>query len=113
MKCQSKIDIHTDSGYRRLDTAEDIKGYGMRGLTMMRRGVTTDGRQVVNLLDSICKSHRLVIRSIYGSEVLAAAHGMADVCPTIVALIEIASSARTPEQVRRYREQGNMDIYVT
>ena len=38
MKCLRQVDIRTDSGYRRLDTAEDVRGYGMRGLTLLRRG---------------------------------------------------------------------------
>ena len=60
MKCLSQVDIHADSGYRRLDTAVDVRGYGMRRLTLLRRGKIADGRDVVHLLDSVCKSHRLV-----------------------------------------------------
>eukprot|EP00973_Karenia_brevis_P020560 2823133-Karenia_brevis.AAC.1 len=29
-KCKNVRDIHTDSGYRRIDSADDIQGYGMR-----------------------------------------------------------------------------------
>ena len=112
MKCQKKVDIHTDSGYRRLDSVEDVKGYGTRGLTMLRRGVTKDGRAVVHLLDSICKSNRLVIRSSYGAELLAAAHGMEDAFPIVITLIEIANGVRKPEQIKQYREVGNLEFDV-
>ena len=39
MKCIGILDIHTDSGYRRITEAEDVRGYGMRGLCSLRRGV--------------------------------------------------------------------------
>ena len=80
---------------------------------MLRRGVTKEGPAVVHLLDSICKSHRLVIRSSCGAELLAAAHGMEDVFPTIITLIEIASGVRTAERIKHYRERGNLELDVT
>ena len=113
MKCQGQVDIHADSGYRRLDAADDVKGYGLRGLTMLRKGKTSTGQNVVHLLDSICKSHRLVIRSSYGAELLAAAHGMEDAYPTIITLIEIANGVRNADQIKQYREQGNLELDVT
>ena len=54
-----------------------------------------------------------MIRSSYGAELLAAAHGMEDVYPVIVTLIEIASGVRTAEQTKRYREQGELEFDVT
>ena len=113
MKCQGKVDVYTDSGYRRLDAADDVKGYAMRGLAMLRRGKTPTGQNVVHLLDSICKSRRLVIRSSYGAELLAAAHGMEDVYPTIITLIEIVKGVRTADQIKGYREHGNLELDVT
>ena len=113
MKCSQKLDTHTDSGYRRVGSAEDVKGYGMRGLTLLRRGITKEGRHIIHRLDSICKSHRLIIRSSYGAELLSAAHGYDDIYPTIITLIEIATGVRTPEQIKQYRVNGGIEIEVT
>ena len=68
MTCNATIDLHSDSGYRRLNGDDDeTKGYGMRGLNVLRRGIAPNGnKNVVHLLDSACKFHRLQIRSIYG-----------------------------------------------
>ena len=126
MKCLSQIDIHTDSGYRRLDSAEDIKGYGMRGLCLFRRGkrfqqdrgnataerdlAKLSDDNVVHLLDSICRSHRLTIRSSYGAEMIAASHGMDDAFPTMVTLVELKHGVLKPEQLKRYREQGKLPL---
>ena len=39
MMCDGSLDIITDSGYRRLtDAADEVKGYGMRGMCLVRRG---------------------------------------------------------------------------
>ena len=85
MKCSGTIDIRIDSDYRRLTGEDDdVKGYGMRGLALLRRGdAPSRGNAttvpVVHLLDSLCKSHRLQVRSSYAAETLAAAHGLDDV----------------------------------
>ena len=46
MTCSGKLDLHTDSGYRRMtgEADDDIKGYGMRGMNVWRRGKTKDGK---------------------------------------------------------------------
>ena len=40
MKPSGEIDIHSDSGYRKLtgEEDEDAKGYGIRGANLLRRG---------------------------------------------------------------------------
>ena len=80
MKSDPQLDIHTDSGYRRLtgEADDEYKGYGLRGANILRRGTGTDGTPVVHLLESICKSHRLIVRSSYAAEMLAAAHNAED-----------------------------------
>ena len=107
MECLGICDIHTDSGYRRIDSAEDTKGYGMRGMNLLRRGKrrTSKGNKrletscsqnnkeesydCVHFEESVCTSHKLVIRSSYGAEALSAAHGIDDSYPTIITIHEI------------------------
>ena len=98
MTCTGTLDLHTDSGYRRVEDAEDYKGYGMRGLCLLRRGDRPNNKgSAVHLLDSVCKSHRLTVRSSYGAEMLAAAHGYDDAYPTLLTLIELKQGVLKPE----------------
>ena len=112
MKCSDAVDLHTDSGYRRIDSAGDVKGYGMRGLCVLRRGVGPKGN-VVHLIDSVCKSHRLTIRSSYGAEMLAASHGYEDAFPTLVTLVELKHGVMKPEELKACREHGGLELKVT
>ena len=116
MTCSGKLDLHTDRGYRRMtgEADDDIKGYGMRGMNVLRRGKTKDGKDVIHLLESICKSHRLHVRSSYGAELLAAAHSLDEAYPTIITLHELRTGhVLTPEQLKNIRERGGLQIHVT
>ena len=98
MRCKKKVDVHADSGYRRLSGGpEDVeKGYGMRGLNVMRRGSSIKtGEEVIHLIESICKSHRLQVRSSYGGEMLANARGMEDAYPALITLHELHNGRGT------------------
>ena len=127
MECLGICDIHTDSGYRRIESAEDIKGYGMRGMNLLRRGkrrTSKDNKRLetscsqhnkenkdesydcVHFVESVCKSHKLVIRSSYGAEALSAAHGIDDSYPTIITLQEIKYGAMDAAQLKHIREAG-------
>ena len=113
MTCLGQADLHTDSGYRRMTEVDDEKGYGMRGLNLLRRGVRRKGQgQAVHLLDSICKSHRLTVRSSYGAEMLAGAHGLDDAWPTLVTLAELKHGTMKPEQLKLLREVGGLKFKV-
>jgi len=113
MKCKSAADIHVDSGYRRMDSAEDVKGIGIRGMNLLRLGVNSKGQLVIHLLDSVCRSHRLVVRSSYGAETLACTHGYDDAYPTLVTLAELKQGVLTPAELKKYREVGGLIIHVS
>ena len=53
MTCKGEVDLHTDSGYRRVNGDNDeVKGQGMRGMNIIRRGTRLDGKgDAVHLLD--------------------------------------------------------------
>ena len=115
MKCAQDVDLHSDSGYRRMSGVDDeLKGYGMRGLNVLRRGHCIHTKKpVVHLVDSQCKSHRLQIRSSYGAEMLAAAHGLDEAYPVLITLHELNHGVMTPEQLKNIREQGGLGLIVT
>jgi hypothetical protein len=112
MKCLGNADLHSDSGYRRLDNVEDIKGYGMRGLCLLRVGEGRKKEKIIHLLDSIVKSHRLTVRSSYGAELLAASHGFEDAYPTLVTIHELRHGVMTPRQLKLLREEGGLKLTV-
>lgn len=115
MECSKHCDLHTDSGYRRMTEADDVKGYGMKGLCLLRRGVARKRApaKVVHLLDSQAKSHKLAIRSSYGAETLGASQGFEEAYPTLVTLVECSDGVLTPADLKRYREKGGLAIKVT
>ena len=96
-----------------MEQVDDVKGYGMRGLCLLRRGEKRDKSPAVHLLDSICRSHRLTIRSSYGAETLAAAHGFDDAFPTLVTVEELKRGVLSPTELKMFREQGGLKLSIT
>jgi hypothetical protein len=113
MTCIKECDIHTDSGYRRMTEVEDVKGYGMRGLCLLRRGIGPDKKQIVHLLESICSEHSLTIRSSYGAELLAATHGVDDVYYILVTLVELRQGCFNTKELQAIKEKGGLALKVT
>ena len=68
---------------------------------------------MVHLIESICKSHRLIVRSSYAAEMLAAAHSAEDAYPTIVTLEELSFGVLSADQLRELWESGGLRITVT
>eukprot|EP00959_Pyramimonas_sp_CCMP1952_P457375 9474842-Pyramimonas_sp.AAC.1 len=102
MNPTGEVDLHSDSGYRRLsgDADDDVKRYGIRGASLLRRGNTSSGKLVVHVIDAHSKSHGLQARSSFSAETLAAAHTLEDCYPTIVRLHELHAGPRTPTQLK-------------
>eukprot|EP00973_Karenia_brevis_P092083 12410677-Karenia_brevis.AAC.1 len=106
------MDIHTDSGYRRIHNAEDIKGYGVRGMCLLRHGLNSSGKGVAHLMDSVCKSHMLTIRSSCGAALLAASHGFDDTYPTIITAIKLRDGVLPTGKLKEFRERGGVSLKV-
>eukprot|EP00959_Pyramimonas_sp_CCMP1952_P200019 4183584-Pyramimonas_sp.AAC.1 len=56
MALTGEIDLHSDSGYRRLsgDADDEVKGYGSRGGNLLLRGSAPSGKPVVHSVDAHC-----------------------------------------------------------
>jgi len=113
MTCSKACDIHTDSGYRKVTTDDDTKGYGIRGLCLLRKGIGRTKTPVVHLLESLCKSHRLTIKTRFGSELIAAAHGLDDIYSTLVTIAELPHGRITAQQLKSIREHGGLPLEIT
>eukprot|EP00959_Pyramimonas_sp_CCMP1952_P457067 9474241-Pyramimonas_sp.AAC.1 len=110
-----EVDLHSDSGCRRLsgDADDDVAGYGIRGANLLRRGHTSSGKPVVHLIDAYCKSHRLQVRPSYSAGALAAAQTLEDCYPTSVTLHELFAGPLTLIQSKDILELGGLSIKVT
>ena len=111
MTCKDELDAHVDSGYKRIIKGKHEAGYGMRGMCLLRRGIGRDKKsQVVHLLDSICKSHKLTVRSGFASETLAVAHGVDDAYPSVITLEELRHGVKDPVSLKNVRELGGLQL---
>ena len=54
-----------------------------------------------------------MLRSSYGAETLAAAHGVDDVFPTLVTLHELANWVTIRPEIKQIREVGGLCIHIT
>lgn len=114
MKCDRDVDLHTDSGYRRMIAVDDKEGYGMRGMCLMRRGTRPDHKgKAIHLVDSVCRAHIYIIRSSYTAEALASAHGVEDAFPTIVLLEELVEGPISPKASQQLMLTGGLKLKVT
>ena len=82
-----------------------------RGNPTLDEGGTTRN-EVIHLLESLRKSHRLTIRSSYGAETIAASHGFDASYPTVITLAELKYGVLKPEQLKLYREEGGLALKV-
>ena len=73
---------------------------------MFRLGVNTKGEPVAHLIESVCRSHKLVTRSTYAAELLGAAAGCDDALPVLVTLHEFVKGPLPARQAVLLRENG-------
>eukprot|EP00959_Pyramimonas_sp_CCMP1952_P413140 8657275-Pyramimonas_sp.AAC.1 len=93
-----EVDLYIDSGYRRLsgDADDDVKGNGIRGASLLRRG-----------------KKRHLVRSSYLAETLAAARDLENCYPTIVTLHVFHAGPLTATPFKDILELGGLGIKVT
>ena len=102
MKCCRKLLIFSDASF---DKESESKGYGMRGSVYLRLGLK-DGRDVCHLIDAQSQSLKLVTRSTFASETLAAVGTTDGLTPLMYTLEEMIRGVVDPSRARQLREQG-------
>ena len=74
----------------------------------MRAGIErSTGRKVWHLLDSVCRSHKLVTRNTFSSELLAVVAAADDLMPLALTLHEVTAGPSPPDATRKLREDGS------
>ena len=103
MDCQRRLVVHSDGSFKR----EEETGYGMRGAVHMRMGkCRRTGHEVCHLLSAISRSHKLVCRSSFGSELLAACGAADGLAAYLLTLHEMQHGPASAATARQLREQG-------
>ena len=95
--------VHSDGSFKR----EEETGYGMRGAVHMRMGKSRrTGHEVCHLLSAISRSHKLVCRSSFGSELLAACGAADGLQAYMLTLCEMQRGPASASEARQLRESG-------
>ena len=102
MVCSRKLLVFSDASF---DKESESKGYGMRGSVFLRLGSQGE-RQVCHMLEAQSQSLKLVTRSTFSAETLAAVGTVDNLTPLMFTLEEVMLGALSPEAVRNLREQG-------
>ncbi|CAE7335666.1 RNR1 [Symbiodinium sp. CCMP2592] len=107
MTCQKRLVAFSDASF---DKEGDSKGYGMRGSVFLRWGINAQGKEVCHMLEAQSQSLKLVTRSTFSSETLAAVGTVDQLVPMLFAFQEILHGPLTSQQARTLREKGGFTM---
>ena len=107
MTCQRRLVAFSDASF---DKEGDSKGYGMRGSVFLRWGVNAQGKEVCHLLEAQSQSLKLVTRSTFSSETLAAVGTVDQLVPMLFAFQEVLKGPLSSQQARTLREKGGFEM---
>eukprot|EP00438_Fugacium_kawagutii_P035880 Skav204682 [mRNA] locus=scaffold1284:96116:106049:- [translate_table: standard] len=100
MKCAQKIIAFSDASFCK---ESETKGYGVRGTVFLRVGLR-NSEECCHLIDATSQSLKLVTRSTFSSETLAAVGTADTLIPLVISMIEIMFGPFTPDELRAFRE---------
>ena len=102
MKCSKRLELHSDSGFKK----EVDRGYALRGVNFVRVGVCPNGQRGNHLLEAHCRTHKLVTRSSFGAEVIAAVNATDHGIILATTMHEMVNGPITAAVARTLRESG-------
>ena len=97
-----RLECHADSGFSK----EQDKGYGIRGMNMLREGKNKAGQIIWHLLDSVCRGHKHVTRCSFSSETRGVVIAADDLIVTGFTLEELKHGVMDPSSARAKMETG-------
>ena len=103
MTCARRIVVFSDASFSK---ENEQKGYGMRGAVFLRMG-TFNGQERCHFLEAHSQSLKLVTRSTFAAETLAAVGAVDTLTALLVTLQEVACGTLTIATARALREQGD------
>ena len=102
MTCKQHVLVYSDASF---DKETENKGYGMRGTVFLRMGAR-NGQPCCHLLEAQSQSLKLVTRSTFASETLAAVGAIDNLTPLLLTFEEFTKGALSPARARQLREVG-------
>ncbi|CAE7940212.1 unnamed protein product [Symbiodinium sp. KB8] len=102
MTCKQHVLVYSDASF---DKETENKGYGMRGTVFLRMGAR-NGQPCCHLLEAQSQSLKLVTRSTFASETLAAVGAIDNLTPLLLTFEEFTKGALSPARARQLREFG-------
>eukprot|EP00438_Fugacium_kawagutii_P025194 Skav218080 [mRNA] locus=scaffold3382:13254:23272:- [translate_table: standard] len=109
MKCSKHIIAYSDASFCK---ETESKGYGVRGSVFIRCG-TQGGNEVCHVIDASSQSLKLVTRSTFSSETLAAVGTVDALIPLAISFHEITRGPLSPQELRAAREQSDFNFKTT
>ncbi|CAE7222318.1 unnamed protein product [Symbiodinium sp. CCMP2592] len=103
MTCDRKIVVFSDASFNK---ESEQKGYGMRGAVYLRMG-TFNGQKRCHFLEAHSQSLKLVTRSTFAAETLAAVGAVDALAALLVTLQEMVCGTLSTEAARGLRESGS------
>ena len=108
MTCCKQILAFSDASFCK---ESDTKGYGMRGSAFLRTGTNSQGDHVCHLIEAQSQSLKLVTRSTFSAETLAAVGTTDSLIPLMFALEEIHKGPMSADTFRACREFSNFAFH--
>ena len=100
------IEVFSDSAFSREgDTAHTLKG-----MTALLIGRDQKGTECCHLLESLSQTHKLVVRSTFGAELLAATSAVDNSYSIAITFHELGCGPLTADQAMRIREGGGCTV---
>ena len=106
MQCAKKILAFSDASFCK---ETETKGYGVRGTVFLRCGIR-EGKECYHLIDAVSQSLKLVTRSTFSSETLAAVGTVDSLVPLLASMIEILNGSMSTQELRTFRKNSKTDI---
>ena len=96
VQCAKKILAFSDASFCK---ETETKGYGVRGTVFLRCGIR-EGKECYHLIDAVSQSLKLVTRSNFSSETLAAVGTVDSLVPLLASMIEILNGSMSTQELR-------------
>ena len=108
MKEDKTLDVYSDSAFSR----EGDSAHSLKGMLCLRKGLNLKGEECLHLIEAVCQSHKLVVRSTYAAELLAATSAIDQTLGVAFTLHELVRGSLKTSEAKLIREKGGLAIKI-
>ena len=112
MQCQRKLEGRSDTGFRREQDEEEgnVTGRSVRGSNILRIGQTIGKKILCHLLDTVCGTTKVVVRSTFTSET----HGVIGTADLLIVIgttmHEIVHGPLSLTDAKKFADEGGLSF---